>query len=575
MKQQLLIFKLILIVIAFNVIGVSNSTPLKVLKLVDDASVIDLKFEKENQGLGLPVSIVRVSNNELVVASYLNLWLINEKTGRVAEVEKPDQAISWYPTGVAYSEHSKELYIANYLGKDILVLSKKHDDEFELKHMISDPEMIGPENIALSPDGKYFVVADFDNNGIILFDQKTRRKLWFTELGRAHGVAFDHTGEEIIAVGLNPPKVIRLDIEGNKIAEHVGEGWDAGEYLWPTQTALDPSTNEIWIADAHVGNIRRINSAFEELETFGANGLGTRLFNMPYGIYFDTTGELWITDTFKSRILLLNSEKEIKAIYSAPAHPSCTTGKCVGLKGDSSTEYLLGIGYQGRLDASQKFSYGFGIYSEPIKWHPGFAYTAFVSEDRSRKLALAGASPFFSSSIYYWIQALSIEKNILLYGSPEVREWIFDYQGLACPVRIDLNYWVFKDALYSDNNPVHNVENLVSACKLKVDTFIKRVANGNSVLHSYAENILDLKGGSVEERLATVFQSSEGKRFFKKLCSATNDSTRKEISYDFLKTINSMPLVFLPEVWVAKIFTSVAIEETDRTEHWNCLFSDG
>lgn len=244
--------------------------------------------------INLPVSLARIDDRTLAVASYLNLWLVDTDTGILTELAKPQEVEKWYPTGLAYDRESRELFIANYLGKDVLVLAHNNDGTFSLKDRVVDPELVGAENITLSPDGKTFAVADFDNNGVLLFDRETRKKRWYARVGRAHGVAYDSVGRNIIVSGLAPPQLVKIDLEGKQQQTAGHEGWDDDGYLWPTSVSLDPKKKQLWISDAHNGGLRQIDDTMRTRRRSGGNGLGSRWFNMPYGTLFDADGSMWV-----------------------------------------------------------------------------------------------------------------------------------------------------------------------------------------------------------------------------------------------------------------------------------------
>lgn len=507
--------------------------------------------------LGLPVSIVRVDSDHLAIASYLNVWLLDENTGGVSELKKPEGVSEWYPTGLAYDKKNRELFIANYLGKNVLIL-KRVGERFVLSREIRDPDLIGAENVALSRDGKYFAVADFDNNGVLLFDRKTKKKIWFEPLGRAHGVSFDSSGKKIIATGLNPPQAAMFNLAGQPLNFRGKEGWGKDGYLWPTGVSNDPRTGKIWVADAHLGKIRELKEDLSEGAAIGGNGLGEGLFNMPYGIFYDSDGRIWVADTFKSRILLLDQKKQnLKSFVSMPELSAgvCSLGDCTSKDEwfSKSGSPVFGDGYVKRVGEANSLSYDFGVHVSQ-DWHLGFNYSAFSNKD-SGQLAMAGAAPFFSSSIYYWIQA---EKSggRLVFGSPQVREWMVDFNGVVCPVSLGLNYWVGDGVLGSDQLPDISLDKVVSICSERIQKFSTGVASGQEPFSAYTQFVLNKDAGHIIPSLNSVFQSTGGLAYFRELCRAESSATRKSISQKYIDTLSADNFTFLPELWIAKIFTS-------------------
>jgi len=534
---------------------------------------LQLRYEDgEDANIGTPVSVVRIDGQHIAVAAYLRAWIINEDTGKVKEIPKPEGVDLWYPTGLAWDNKKSRLYIANYLGKDILILGRAGNGNFFLDYRITDADIVGTENIALSPDGNYFAVADFDNNGVALFQVETNRKVWFRKLGRAHGIDFESSGNSLVATGLNPPAVVRFDIDGNLQSSQVASGWERDAYLWPTGVSTNPLTGETWVADAHLGRVRQIDPMLREQRSLGGNGLGPMLFNMPYGIWFEQDGRLWITDTFKSRVLLLDRNGHVVKIFkSGSEHIKLTevVAEKKNLKANAAIYEPMGRSYSGRIDLGTNVMYGFGLSAEQSPWSPGFSYSAF-SEKHGRQLALAGSSPVFSSSFYYWIQALRTEDG-LLYGSPQTREWIADFNGLACPVHIGLNYWLLKSGvLLTDQGPSHLVSDIFDICRKRISAFKRAVQNGIDVLSAYSVHVLSKPVDITKNKLKFIFQSEKGKAFYMRLCKERSDLGRRELSINFIADLAREKFVFLPELWIAKIFSNTSMMLPNKDNLWSC-----
>lgn len=544
----------------------------------DDA----IKEIKLSRGIGIPVSIIRLDSENHAIASYTNLWLVNEYTGEVRELVKPIGVDAWYPTGLAYDQITQELFIANYLGKDVLILKGNVKDGFVLSCRVVDPQLVGAENISLSKNGKVYAVADYDNNGVLLFDRKTNKKKWFVELPRAHAVVFDSSDRVIVASGLGPPQLIKLDLDGRILVRNGEEGWMKNGYLWPTGLAIDVARREIWVADAHLGRIRALDGQLNEVESIGGNGLGPRLFNMPYGITFDQDGSLWVADTFKSRVLKLTSYKHIAAILQSPTRNVIDFIKEIEIDKDSQrnmdtvsdfrdshTDSLdddeiqpIGNGYDKRINKWSTLSFGFGIYSKDVKWNPGFNYSAFQSLDASKWLALAGAMPFFSSSIYYWVQAeyANEDRSILIYGSPQDREWIVDDGDFVCPILLGHDYWLHHRQLKESQGDSVSLKNLLFTCENRKKNFKQDLIKGVDPITAFSTNVLKKEPNLSYDQLPATFQSDRGKSFLKEVCAANASEELITLASRFIDDAKSINLVYLPEIWIAKILRYSALE---------------
>ena len=268
------------------------------------------------------------SEENIIFCTYSKLFILNVKENIINELKKPKEVKDWFPTGVKYNKKNDLLYVANYLGKNVLVfklIEKKSKDmsihcNFEIFNLKLVEElthgMVGPENLDITNNGKYLAVADYVNSSIFLFKYIDGKhiKLWSVTVGFARGISFSPDENSIIASGLIPPTIYKFDIESNLIKSIGSSGWEKDNYLWPT--CISRYIKNLVVSDAHHGKITIIDSDLNTINCFGGNGIGIDLFNMPYGIEYDHDDEkLYIADTFKKRILILNSEFEIISIF--------------------------------------------------------------------------------------------------------------------------------------------------------------------------------------------------------------------------------------------------------------------
>lgn len=525
--------------------------------------------------IGIPASIALLEDGLLAVASYLKGWVVDPASGVTAELVKPTGVEKWYPTGFAYDKETKELFVANYLGKDVLVLRRgQAGSSFDLIGRILDPELVGAENVALSRNGKYIAVADFDNNGVLLFDRATLKKIWRVELGRAHGVSFSSDDRTLVAVGLAPPKVERFNLAGESLGSRGTEGWGRDKYLWPTGVAVNPLTEEMWVTDAHSGRVRQLRPDLAEARSLGGNGRGANLFNMPYGIAFDDHGALWVTDTFKSSLVKLSSAGDVVSRLGPELYGVIGCGdqaNCEDYRGGRS-ESPVGTYFNGRFDSRVAFRHDFGVFSPAQSWHTGFNQTAFLSVDKSKMLSLGATSPAFSSSIYYWIQvgtSRTAASSWVVYGSPQVREWVFDDGYLPCFLKVGLNYWVTDYGLETERGSSVSYDSMKADCSTRLSEFRVALSSGADPLGAYARTVLRKGKEQFFEELKTVFVSPEGVQFCKDAAVVSSNSLRAELAKAFLNQAEKRGSLVLPEVWVARILA----RGVDSGQHFGQPFS--
>lgn len=101
---------------------------------------------------------------------------------------------------------------------------------------------------------------------------------------------------------------------GNVIKKYDGKGGNAilhfgtmggsgnGQFSGPTDLAVDPRNNDIYVVDAGNSRVQRFNRDGNFISTFGVSGSGNGYFDRPYGIAIDKNGYVYVSDTGNKRI---------------------------------------------------------------------------------------------------------------------------------------------------------------------------------------------------------------------------------------------------------------------------------
>ncbi|MBV9752136.1 MAG: beta-propeller fold lactonase family protein [Hyphomicrobiales bacterium] len=302
-------------------------------------------------------------------------------------------------------------FLANYLGNDVLVLQIASDRKsLSLASRITTPETRSPENIALSADGRFIAIANYDGNSVQLFDRHTDALLWSARLANAHGVVF--YCDSLVATGLGRSTVVRYGLDGRVRAQEGSVGWGGDQYLWPTGVGTDGQ--HIFVSDAHTGKIRTLGSDLCEIATVGANGSGIGLFNMPYGITPTESGA-WIADTFKQRLLKVD----------------LASGRVISIVEVAKPAIAFGEGYKPDRTATNGAISFLGHTLLP-------AYGRFRGEIT---LSLDGAPGVLAAGFYYFTQGVQIGDAIIV-GSAQTREWLVVRWDFVCPISIGYSFWI-------------------------------------------------------------------------------------------------------------------------------------
>ena len=275
----------------------------------------NIKYENIENNINYVISSLTKKDTNIIYATYNKLFILNLKDNIINELIPPKEVSMWVPTGVKYHKKNNLIYVTNYLGKNILIFKLKDNLVLELIEEITE-NIVGPENIDITNNGNYLAVADYDGCQCLLFKYICGKhiKVWNYKIGYAHGISFSPDENSIIVSGLSPPIIYKIDINGNIINEIGTIGWKKDNYQWPT--SICRYKDNLLISDAHHGKITIIDSNLNTIKCFGGNGVSLNLFNMPYSIEYDSNEDkFYIADTFKKRILILNSEYEIINIY--------------------------------------------------------------------------------------------------------------------------------------------------------------------------------------------------------------------------------------------------------------------
>lgn len=540
----------------------------KEIKLTDQNNV--------NSVIGSICAVTSFTENSVLVANYLQIIQINLDTGKTKVWEKPLGIDKWYPTGLKWHKATQTLYVANYLGKDVLAL-KFNNNKLILERRITDNELDGPENLDISDDGNLIAVADFNSSKLIVFE-KNGKKLWSSDIGRAHGVAFSADQKSIFVSGLIPPKVYKFSVNGKLISEIGKSGFGKDGFLWPT--GLTKRGKYIYVSDAHTGKVTQLDNNLRSMKTWGGNGLGKNLFNMPYGPDFIKDNVLMLTDTFKARLVFVDLKKNsIMLSYNGSFSPVSLQGNeilsPVSLKQLGREEFYyqdqpfdkiepLGLHYNERLDTTSSFMIPMVSSQKELfngKWKR--SYNSIISEQGAKLLHFLGAHYYFSSSIYYWILADNFKidnKQYLIIGSPETSEWIIGRDGVFLPVHIGFDYWLYKGSLCSSEGKCIKYENIAKLAEEKINK-IKTLELTYTDPLSVIESAYRLAGEDIEK----MFSSVGGKELLKQVRAESNISKINSLSLNFLKKLDKESFAYFPELIFASTLFAITQNPKDAS----------
>ena len=165
----------------------------------------------------------------------------------------------------------------------------------------SNTSLDNPHDLKLSPDGKYLFVSDLGNNRVVLLDPET---LSFVSAFGAdhqsgtHDVDFDAQGRAYVAdTHNNRVTIYRMD---NTQATLTGEL--KGRVRGP-EGVLVHSNGRVYVAGAWSGNVVAYEDGRVVKELSGLSS--------PHDLEETADGNIWLSDSGNSRVLLVSPELKI------------------------------------------------------------------------------------------------------------------------------------------------------------------------------------------------------------------------------------------------------------------------
>lgn len=167
-------------------------------------------------------------------------------------------------------------------------------------------ELDNPHDLKLSPDGRYLMVSDVDNNRIAILDPDSLElvgQFGADHQAGTHDIDFDAQGLAYVA-----------DTHNNRVTIYRMQGKQAtltgelSESVRGPEGVLAHPNGRIYVAGAWSGNV----VAFERgVKTGELTGLSS-----PHDLELAAGGDIWLADAGNDRVLLLSPNLEIKAELS-------------------------------------------------------------------------------------------------------------------------------------------------------------------------------------------------------------------------------------------------------------------
>jgi DNA-binding beta-propeller fold protein YncE len=539
--------------------------------------------------LTYPVCIVHREGAEYYVCNYRQLLLLDLDKQRSWEIAAPPGLASdWVPTALFYHAASRLLYVATYTGGKIVVLDAADKTRPKLAAVIAHPEMKGPEGVAVTEDGRFVAVADYDGHAIFLFDAAGRMQ-WKYTAHTCHGVSILRRpdGQQFVfGAALGDTAVFKLSFKGQLLKRVKTPTWYHGHgYLYPT-TLVTRKDGLTAVTDAYRGQISFLDEDLSPFAVLGANGPGTGFFNNPYGSCWNAAGDhVFVADTFRDRIVDVRlKDQTITAIYrladltaeksfvpprlvreselEALAHPleppdlNLATAEPFGrtltvrhepnyvIHRDPHTRVKLPLP---RFNAAVNKRLG-------TEWNPGVQGLVPVAcpEVTAWCLGMAG---LFTDYPLRFLFARNYEHEggtYLLLFSPQSRDVLVSGRGVTVPLPLRKDTWLVEDTLVGPGYVIA-ADRLVEAGARRIDAFLSQ-GKGQMPLEAIRTSLFPNLGvAQFRDQFQASMRSPEGATFARECWEAADAAGQRAAAERYLATCEGQHMLQMAEILLAEM----------------------
>lgn len=494
-----------------------------------------------------PVASCMWKGNAHLVCNYRQLQWVNLATGDVRVLTPPEGVANWSPTCVWTDSTQDLVLVSNMSGHDVFEF--RYDDTANTLRIVrrySTAAMREPKGVALSADGRFVAVGDYEANRLWVF-HRDGSLAWERPVPLAHGV--DYTPDGLVVTSIGERSIHLYDATGKRIARNGRLGWGKDGYLWPTSVCWD--RDRLLVSDAHTGNVKILDRSLNEVQSHGGNGPGSGLLNMPYGIAArDNT--IVICDSYKDRLLVLDRDLRVQRIIASR---------------------LDRLEWHKSLTPIQQFK-GYVNVTQPVRFAvPGLpvtlgypAYSGFRRTDEadSPMIHMPTIGSLFNRRGYpYFVWATSLShqnKEFTVFGHSQVTTnnnlrliWVVDIDGRCIPVEVDQQLWLVEGRCYTNEGKPFSLLPSVAQAVDRLAAFDRQRTDGD-------DNILDLLHrtfwptlslANFQALLNSNFISEPGKQFWERWLAAKTDRKKQDAAKAFDDALESDPQASL---WLQEIF---------------------
>jgi len=229
---------------------------------------------------------------------------------------KPAPSQILEPDGLAVSDDGKVLYVSDRAQAAVFVF-----DFGNRKFQKIGGDLAFPMGVAVDSDANIYVVEQA-KKAVTVFDPtgKEIRTITDSSLERPSGLAIDRERKRLYVADTahttskeHTVKIFSLD--GKLIGKIGGERGDLpGHFLFPTYVWVD-SDGVVYVTDTLNCRVQAFSPTGEYLRSFGQRGDSWGQFSMPKGVALDTFHNVYVVDSAWSNVQIFNQKGQILLFF--------------------------------------------------------------------------------------------------------------------------------------------------------------------------------------------------------------------------------------------------------------------
>ena len=264
----------------------------------------------------------------------------------------PFQLISTYGVGV---DSKGKIFAADLDVGAVFIFDPKQKDHVELIGNGRQANFGTIVGLALDDDDRLFV-TDAKLHHVLEFNAKHEQEASFGAevLVRPGGVTIDHENRFVYVADTGNDVVDVFDADSFKLLRQIGkpsrkhEQSDPGTFSLPEGVAVDSDAN-LYVTDTFNSRIEIFDAEGRFVSTFGQNGDGAGDLERPKGIAIDCDGHIWVVDAAQNRVKVFNKEGRLLIYFGGQGYyPGQFMGPW-GIAIDQSNRVVVSETFPGRV----------------------------------------------------------------------------------------------------------------------------------------------------------------------------------------------------------------------------------